>query len=67
MIIDDRVVRLNWVPGRDTDTQWNEICVSAIEEFGLPGNKFTWKPTEEYMDFIFVDPRDALLFQLRWL
>ena len=66
MIIDDKIVRLGWEPGRDTAAAWNEVCASAIEEFGLPGNRFTWKPTEEYMDFVFEDERDALIFQLRW-
>jgi len=66
MIIGEHTVRLRWAPGRDNSAAWNEICASAIEEFGLPGIKFTWHPTEEYMDFVFADERDALLFQLRW-
>lgn len=66
MIIDDHTVRLSWQPGRDDSAMWNEICASAVEEFGLPGGRFTWHPTEEHMDFVFSDPRDALLFQLRW-
>jgi hypothetical protein len=66
MIIDDNVVRLEWKDGRKSDTIWNEICAWAIETFGLPGNRFTWHPHEDYMDFVFKDPRDALIFQLRW-
>jgi hypothetical protein len=66
MIIDDHTVRLSWQPGRDDSDTWNEICASAIEEFGLPGIRFTWHPTEEYMDFVFADERDAIVFYLRW-
>jgi hypothetical protein len=66
VIIDDRVVRLNWAHGRDDITMWNKICASCIQEFGLPGDKFEWHPSEEHMDFVFKDPRDALIFQLMW-
>jgi hypothetical protein len=59
-------VRLPWETGRNNTEAWNDICCWAIEEFGLPGNRFTWKPTEDYMDFIFNDERDAMVFILRW-
>ena len=66
MIIDDHTVRLEWTHGRNDKDTWNKICAQCIEEFGLPGTRFTWHPTEDYMDFVFGDPRDALIFQLRW-
>jgi hypothetical protein len=50
----------------DTINDWDETCAWALEQFGLPGNKFTTHPTEEYMDFYFVDERDAIIFELRW-
>ena len=58
-------VRIGW----QIDFQynnWNEICVWAIEKFGLPGDKFETHATEEYMDFYFVNQRDAILFELTW-
>ena len=58
-------VRIPWVKG-DTINDWDETCAWALEQFGLPGNKFTTHPTEEYMDFYFVDERDAIIFELRW-
>jgi hypothetical protein len=44
--------------------RWNEICATAIEKFGLPGDKFETHATEDYMDFYFKDERDAIIFKL---
>ena len=45
-------------------SKWNETCAWAVEQFGLPGDRFTTHATEEYMDFYFTDERDAILFEL---
>jgi hypothetical protein len=58
-------VRIPWKKGDIID--WNETCAWAIEQFGLPGDKFTTVPTVDYMDFIFVEDCDAIHFSLRWL
>lgn len=50
----------------DTISDWNETCAWAIEHYGLPGTKFTAHPTPDYMDFVFVDEKDAVHFELRW-
>ena len=60
-------VTLDWRKHRDSIPIWNEICAWTIETFGLPGGKFTWHPTEDYMIFDFIDERDAIHFSLRWL
>ena len=59
-------VRLDWCDGRSSVEAWNEVCAWAIEQFGLPGTRFTWHPTEDYMDFHFNDEKDAIHFILRW-
>lgn len=59
-------VRIEWRRGRDSTDPWNEICVWAMEQFGLPGDKFTWHATESHMDFDFIDEKDAIHFILRW-
>ena len=56
-------VRISWKKGDIID--WNETCAWAIEQFGLPGDKFEAHATEDYMDFYFTDERDAILFELR--
>ena len=58
-------VRISWRTNYKYD-MWNETCAWAIEQFGLPGNKFTTDPTVDYMDFYFKDERDAVHFELRW-
>jgi len=51
----------------DTISDWDETCIWAMNQFGLPGNKFYTHMTEDYMDFVFEDERDAIHFSLRWL
>ena len=60
-------VRLPWQEHeRDSNEAWNEICAWTIEQFGLPGTRFTWHPTEDFMDFWFYNEKDAIHFMLRW-
>lgn len=59
-------VKLDWRQGTDTSEAWNDICIWAIEQFGLPGNRFTWHATHDRMLFDFNDERDAIHFMLRW-
>jgi hypothetical protein len=59
-------VVLVWTKGRDSIPVWDEICIWAIEQFGLPGNRFEWHPTEDDMEFYFYNERDAIHFELRW-
>jgi hypothetical protein len=56
-------VRISWQENHDIPT-WNETCAWAVEQFGLPGDKYKTHATEEYMDFYFKDERDAILFEL---
>jgi hypothetical protein len=56
-------VRISWIKG-DAVTDWNETCAQAIEMFGLPGDKFTTQLTEDHLDFIFKDEKDAMMFEL---
>jgi len=59
-------VRIPWKKG-DTINDWNETCIWAIEQFGVPGTCYTTHPTEDYMDFYFHNECDAIHFSLRWL
>jgi hypothetical protein len=56
-------VRISWQANHGIPT-WNETCAWAVEQFGLPGDKFTTHATEDYLDFYFKDERDAVLFEL---
>lgn len=65
MIAYPYAVELYWRTG-DTMTKWNEICASAIEEFGLTGDKFITHSTEDFMIFRFKSSEDAMLFKLKY-
>ena len=56
-------VRIPWETNH-VHSKWNETCAWAIEKFGLPGDRYVTHATEEYLDFYFVDERDAILFEL---
>jgi len=56
-------VRISWETNHK-HSKWNETCAWAVEQFGLPGDKFETHATEDYMDFYFKDERDAILFEL---
>ena len=59
-------VRISWSRTYDNSKMWNEVCVWAIEMFGLPGDKFIATANVNYMEFIFKSNKDALIMALRW-
>ena len=59
-------VRVPWKKG-DTSYKWIDITIFAIDNFGLPGEKYYTKVTEDYMDFYFYNERDAIHFNLSCL
>ena len=38
---------------------WNETCAMVLEVFGLPGNRFMYTPSEDFMTFTFKNKKDA--------
>jgi len=54
-------VRMLWT------SPWNEASAWAIEQYGLPGDRYRCHLTRDYMDFTFNDEQDAIHFNLRWL
>ena len=55
-------IRVPWES--QSNTWWNETCAKIVEHFGLPGEKYVTDVTEDRMNFIFYDDRDALLCQI---
>ena len=45
---------------------WSDICIWAIDQFGLPGNKYMWHAKSDFMEFVFTDEKDAKHMILRW-
>lgn len=52
-------VVINWYS--QDEYWWNELCAKVIEVFGLPGNRYVYSPSTDYMTFIFKKEHDALL------
>ena len=59
-------VRISWSRTYDNSKMWNEVCVWAIEMFGLPGDRFIATANVNYMDFVFTNKHDALIMGLKW-
>ena len=49
----------------ENNQYWNDLCAWAIETFGLPGDRFQFESTEDWMIWRFRDQQEALVFQLR--
>ena len=45
---------------------WDEICYKTIELFGLPGDRYITDISYKWMDWIFRDAKDALIFNLKF-
>jgi len=45
---------------------WDEVCYKAIDLFGLPGDRYITDISTEWMDWIFKDPKDAIIFKLKF-
>ncbi len=43
---------------------WNEVCAKVVEQFGLPGDRYTSHPSENHMKFIFKNEQDAFMCKL---
>ena len=57
-------VRIPWDRNYENERNWNEVCARAIEQFGLPGDRFTTHANIHYMDFVFKSNKDALMFAI---
>ena len=43
---------------------WNETCAMVLDVFGLPGQRFVYKPFEDFMTFTFKSKKDADLCRI---
>ena len=49
-----------------SNESWDKISIYAIETFGLPGVRYITDISMDRMVWSFKDPKDALMFKLRW-
>lgn len=59
----DYQIKINWNVNQGT-IWWNETCAMVLEVFGLPGHRFIYTPSLDYMLFKFKTEKDYLLAQL---
>lgn len=59
----DHEVIIDWTPSRGT-IWWNERCAMVLEVFGLPGKRFVYTPSIDYMTFTFKSKKDADLCRI---
>jgi len=57
-------VHVPWSPKAGSIPIWDEITISIVERFGLPGDRYTTELTDNYMNFIFDDDHQGLMCQL---
>lgn len=59
----NHVVTIGWEKHEGTES-WNFTCAKVLEVFGLPGNRFYYRPLETHMIFIFKNKKDAVLCRI---
>lgn len=55
---------VNWRNG-DSPIAWNHLCAWCIETYGLPGERWSFHTTEDWMIFAFKQETDLIFFKLR--
>ena len=58
----ENIVILEW--HNQGTSWWNESCALVLEVFGLPGNRFYYKPYVNHMTFTFKNKKDADLCRI---
>lgn len=58
-------IRVDWDTTKNTGQTWNELLAWTVETYGLPGDKVSFHPSHDWMDFTFDNEQDALMFQLK--
>lgn len=59
----DHEVIVDWTLERGT-IWWNEVCAMVLEVFGLPGHRFVYTPSADFMTFTFKSKKDADLCRI---
>jgi hypothetical protein len=60
----DQIVKVDWSHGINVAYGWNDACAKVLGVFGLPGDRFYYRPKEDFMIFIFRSTKDAKLCRI---
>lgn len=58
--------KISWQPPHDNIVYWNQVCIGAVDLFGLPGQRYLTETNESDMTWSFACSQDALLFKLKF-
>jgi len=58
-------IRVPWQDPHNHGDAWNELLAWTVETYGLPGEKVSFHPKHDWMDFTFDNEQDALMFQIK--
>ncbi len=56
-------VKIQW-HNDDGVYYWNQTCAVVLEVFGLPGNRFMYRPYNDHMVFEFKSEKDQKLCEI---
>jgi hypothetical protein len=56
-ITKDQIITVKWYS--QNNEWWNETCANVVEVFGLPGQRYFYKPYPDFMTFTFKSKKDA--------
>ena len=56
----DHEVIVDWY-AHNGEFWWNETCAMVLEVFGLPGQRFVYSPTEDFMTFCFKSKKEPAM------
>jgi hypothetical protein len=59
----DHEVIIDWKLEQGT-VWWDECCAMVLKVFGLPGHRFVYTPSEDFMTFTFKNKKDADLCRI---
>ncbi len=58
-------VKITWgLKSDEYNLTWSETCARILEQFGLPGDRYTTEINSEYMIFNFTTQEDAMMATL---
>jgi hypothetical protein len=60
----NQIVKVDWSHSINVAYGWNEACAKVLSVFGLPGERFYYRPKEDFMIFIFKSVKDARLCRI---
>lgn len=60
----EHVIKVKYTNEVNDSIHWNETCAMVVETFGLPGDRYMYRPHVNYMTFEFETEHDALLCRL---